>query len=199
VFIELTDHLRCPADHEEQYLVLVPEVMAGRDVRRGSLNCPVCHRQFPVEDGVARFGRAPAVASGGSPRLDAEAIAALAGLGGPGGYLVLVGGVARAAARLTDTIPGVAPVLVNPPADITDVPFGSRIFAPRLPLKTGSMRAVVLGPMFAEDEGWIAEAARVTLVGNRVVGEGAPPAVSGLELSATADGVWVAVRTRDAG
>lgn len=198
MFIELTDHLRCPADHEEQYLILVPEAMDGRDVRRGSLNCPVCHRQFPVEDGVARFGRAPAT-PGGPARLDADAIAALAGLGGPGGYLVLVGGVARAAARLADIIPGVAPVLVNPPDDVADVRFGTHIAAPRLPLKSGSMRAVVLGPMFGDDEGWIAEAARVTLVGNRVVAEGAPPEVSGLELSATADGVWVAVRKRDTG
>jgi uncharacterized protein YbaR (Trm112 family) len=196
VFIELTDHLRCPADHEEQYLILVPEEMDGRDVRRGSLNCPVCHRQFPIEDGVARFGRAPGL-SGGASHLDAEAIAALAGLGGPGGYLVMVGGVAREAARLADAIPGVAPVLVNPPEEAVEVPFGSRIIAPRIPLKSGSMRAVVLGPGAGSDNAWIAEAARVTLVGNRVVGEGAPPAVDGLELSATADGVWVAVRKRD--
>ena len=27
MFIELTDHLRCPEDHEEAYLVLLPEIL----------------------------------------------------------------------------------------------------------------------------------------------------------------------------
>ena len=42
MFIELTDHLRCPADHEEAFLVLLPDQMDGRAVRGGALGCPVC-------------------------------------------------------------------------------------------------------------------------------------------------------------
>ena len=80
MFIELTDHLRCPADHDEQFLVLIPELMDGRDVRQGSLGCPVCHRSFPIRDGVATFGRSPATDIL-STRLTADAQAALAGLG----------------------------------------------------------------------------------------------------------------------
>jgi hypothetical protein len=41
MFIELTDHLRCPADHAESYLVLLPEEMRERSVRTGRLGCPV--------------------------------------------------------------------------------------------------------------------------------------------------------------
>ena len=37
MFIELTDHLRCPADHAESYLVLLPDRMDGRSVREGRL------------------------------------------------------------------------------------------------------------------------------------------------------------------
>ena len=40
MFIELTDHLRCPADHEESYLVLLPDRMEGRSVRERAAGLP---------------------------------------------------------------------------------------------------------------------------------------------------------------
>ena len=52
MFIELTDHLRCPAEHEESYLVLLPERMEDRSVREGRLGCPLCGRTYAVVDGV---------------------------------------------------------------------------------------------------------------------------------------------------
>jgi uncharacterized protein YbaR (Trm112 family) len=195
VFIELTDHLRCPAGHDEQFLVLIPEVMGGRDVRRGSLGCPVCHRSFPIREGVATFGHAPDT-DAAPTRLTSDAQAALAGLGGPGGYAVLVGGAGARADLMAEAWPGIGLVLVNPPPDSPDAAFASRLIAPALPLKTGSMRTAILGPGFGNDPAWIREAARVVLVGNRVVGEGDPPTIDGLDLAANADGVWVAVRTR---
>ncbi len=182
MFIELTDHLRCPASHEEQYLVLMPDEMEGRSVRRGSLGCPVCHRSFPIEEGIATFGRAPGIAPTPT-RLDPDAQAALAGLGGPGGYLVLVGGAARHADQIAGHLPGIALV-------------GSLLVAPSLPLKTSSMRAAILGPGFGSDPAWVEEAARVVLPGNRVVGEGEAPDHADLELAASADGCWVATRVR---
>ncbi|HET9603157.1 MAG TPA: Trm112 family protein [Gemmatimonadales bacterium] len=195
MFIELTDHLRCPAEHVEQFLVLVPGLMDGRDVRQGSLGCPVCHRSYPIKDGIATFGRAPD--TGGRPtRLTPDAQAALAGLGGPGGYAVLVGGAGARADVVAQELPGIGLVLVNPPDSAPDPAFASRLIAPSLPLKTGSMRTAILGPGFGDDPAWIREAARVVLVGNRVVGEGEPPAEAGLELAANADGVWVAVKGR---
>lgn len=195
MFIELTDHLRCPASHEEQYLVLMPDEMEGRSVLSGSLGCPVCHRSFPIEQGIATFGRAPGIAPTPT-RLDPDAQAALAGLGGPGGYLVLVGGAARHADQIAGQLPGIALVLVNPPADTPPVMLGSLLVAPRLPLKTGSMRAAILGPGFGSDPAWVEEAARVVLPGNRVVGEGEAPDHADLELAASADGCWVATRVR---
>ncbi len=58
MFIELTDHLRCPADHDESFLVLLPERMEGRSVRAGRLGCPVCGRTFELVDGVLDLGGA---------------------------------------------------------------------------------------------------------------------------------------------
>jgi uncharacterized protein YbaR (Trm112 family) len=195
VFIELTDHLRCPADHDEQFLVLVPEVMDGRDVRQGSLGCPVCHRSYPIRDGIATFGHAPGEVAAPT-RLSPDAQAALAGLGGPGGYAVLVGGAAARADLLAQALPGIGLVLVNPPGNGPDPAFASRLIAPSLPLKTGSMRTAILGPGYGSDPAWVHEAARVVLVGNRVVGEGEAPSVGELELAADAEGCWVAVRGR---
>ena len=78
MFIEVTDLLRCPAEHDEAYLVLLPEVMEGREVTAGRLGCPVCHAEYPVREGVAELGPPPAVEAG-APRLDGGGVAALLG------------------------------------------------------------------------------------------------------------------------
>jgi len=44
MYIELTDHLRCPENHEERFLVLLPDRVEDRSVRTGQLGCPVCGR-----------------------------------------------------------------------------------------------------------------------------------------------------------
>jgi hypothetical protein len=81
MFIELTDHLRCPADHEEAYLVLLPDVVEKRDVRSGKLGCPVCNWETTFADGVVDFGAAvPRL----PPRFPSKRPAFL-GLSGPGG------------------------------------------------------------------------------------------------------------------
>ena len=55
MFIELTDHLRCPRDHPEAYLVLLPDEVSGRGVRSGQLGCPICGATFRVAEGVAEL------------------------------------------------------------------------------------------------------------------------------------------------
>ncbi len=96
MFIELTDHLRCPAPHEEAFLVLVPYEMDGRMVVRGVLGCPICQREFRITHGVAVFelnGRTGEAAPGlRFDRSPPTHIVAFLGLEGPGGYLGLFGG-----------------------------------------------------------------------------------------------------------
>jgi uncharacterized protein YbaR (Trm112 family) len=204
MFIELTDHLRCPADHEEQYLVLLPGAMEGRDVRAGELGCPVCGRTYRIVDGVLEMrddgaGRPPEPvgADVATTQLTPEAISALVGLSGPGGYVVLVGVPGRGWRDVLELNPGVAPVVVNAPTEVAVEYPASVVRAARLPLKTRTMRGVVLGPGYAADPFWREEAARVVLPGLRVVGEGPEAAVGeGLELLASAGGCWVAARGR---
>ena len=190
MFIELTDHLRCPEDHPEAYLVLLPDALEGRSVRSGTLGCPICDRRFLLQEGVLDTGGAPPLPSPAPTKLAPEALAPLLGLGGPGGYLVLVGQPAAAWRDLGREVPGVGLVAVNPPAGVVDEEGVSVLRGGSLALKSRSMRAVALGAPFGGDPRWIAEAARVVLPGLRVVGEGDVPA-AGIELLASAGGVWV--------
>lgn len=195
MFIELTDHLRCPEDHEERYLVLLPDRMEERSVREGRLGCPVCGRTYTLNDGALDLGGEGAVGDPTSA-LTPDAIAALAGVNGPGGYLVLVGAPGRLWRELAELVPRVGLVAVNPGGGTSDEQGVSVIRGPRLPLKSRSMRGVVLGRPYGGDPAWIAEAARVVLPGLRVVGEGDTPSAGVIELMAAADGVWVGTPRR---
>jgi hypothetical protein len=196
MFIELTDHLRCPADHDESFLVLLPDRIEGRSVIAGQLGCPVCGRTFELSNGVLDTGDSPETTSATAGELDAEALNALVGLNGPGGYLALVGDVARHWSAVAELNPGVALVAVNPAPAITDAPGISVLSGGRIPLKSRSMRGVVLGRNYADDRHWIGEGARVVLPGLRIVGEGADPPADLIDLMASAGGVWVGTRPR---
>jgi hypothetical protein len=197
MFIELTDHLRCPADHDEAFLVLLPDRVEGRSVRTGTLGCPICDRRFALEDGVLDTGDAAPPGTGADPgKLTPEALAPLAGLSGPGGYLVLAGPPAGLWRDVAELVPGVALVAVNPPPEVADEAGISVLRGGRLALKTSSMRGVVLGPPYGGDPAWVQEAARVVLPGLRVVGEGPDPDPELVDLMASAGGVWVGTRRR---
>jgi uncharacterized protein YbaR (Trm112 family) len=197
MFIELTDHLRCPADHDEAFLVLLPDRVEGRSVRTGTLGCPVCDRRFELHDGVLDTGDAPSPPAGAVPgRLTAEALVPLVGLSGPGGYLVLAGPPAALWRDVAALVPGVGLVAVNGPREVADEGGISVLRGGRLVLKTSSMRGVVLGPPYGGDDAWVQEAARVLLPGLRVVGEGPDPAPETVDLMASAGGVWVGTRRR---
>jgi uncharacterized protein YbaR (Trm112 family) len=191
MFIELTDILRCPADHEENVLVLLPDGVVDRQVQHGHLGCMECGLVYPVRDGVAEFGPAPTEAQG-SVRLTGPAMAALLGLGGPGGYVAMVGGAGQGWPAFAAAVEGVHVVAVNPPPGLPAGAGVSLVRGGRLPVKSRHLRGVVLGPGFASDPLWIAEAVRALLPGLHLVGEGPTPSAADLELLAAADGVWVA-------
>jgi uncharacterized protein YbaR (Trm112 family) len=195
MFIELTDHLRCPADHAESYLVLLPDEMRERSVRTGRLGCPVCGRTYALADGVLDLGEdGPDLPE--TTLLGAEAATALVGLGGPGGWLVLVGRPGAEWRGVVERNRGVALVAVNPPPEVVDEPGISVLRAAALPLKSHSMRGVVLGSPYGGDPAWVREAARVVLPGLRVAGEGPVPDPAVLELMAAAGGAWVGTPRR---
>ena len=191
MFIELTDILRCPEPHEEQFVVLLPDEISERSVRSGRLGCPVCQREYLIERGIADFGGAPTEPP--APiRIEPAALAAFLGLGGPGGYVGVVGGDSRFGAQLVEAIPAVHFVLINPPEGSAERPMMSLIRAGSIPIKSRSLRGVVLLGSFADEPSWRREASRVLLPGLRVAGEGGPPEGTDLEVLASAGGWWVA-------
>jgi len=195
MFIELTDLLRCPNPHDESFLVLLPDRMDGRSVRTGQLGCPVCGRTFDLMDGVFDSGGAPA-ASAENTGLSAENVSVLIGLSGPGGYLALVGPVASLWEDVARLNPGVTLVAINPPEEVKDSAGISVVRGGMIPLKSRSVRGVVLGKPYADDPAWIRDAARLVLPGLRVLGEGDQPPEDLIEVMASAGGVWVGTGKR---
>jgi uncharacterized protein YbaR (Trm112 family) len=192
MFIELTDILRCPADHEEHVLVLLPDGVADRQVESGQLGCMECGRIYPIRGGVADFGPGPAATA--VTRLDASALAVFLGLAGAGGYVGLVGEPVAFWEALAEQVGAVHLVGVNAPEGTSGGPGLSLVRGGAIPVRSRQLRGVVLGPGTAGDPHWVREAARVTLPGLRVVGEGPTPSAPDLELLAGAEGVWVARR-----
>jgi uncharacterized protein YbaR (Trm112 family) len=196
MFIELTDHLRCVAEHDESFLVLIPDRMDGRRVMRGILGCPVCQAEYRIDDGIADLG-GRAAEPGNSPvpgGPDAPALLAFLGLEGPGGFLGLVGDAARFGEALGAGLPGVHLVAVNPPEVMRPASNVSVLQAPRMPLKARSLRGVVLGTPEGSEAAWQQDAVRAVLPGLRATGVGVVPAIDGFELLGAADGWWVGVR-----
>src|SRR3954452_17758381 len=139
MFIELTDLLRCPNQHDESFLVLLPDQMEGRSVRTGQLGCPVCGRTFELVDGVFDAGGAPADLRENTA-LSAENVSVLIGLSGPGGYVALVGPVASLWEEVAALNPGVALVAINPPKDVPDSAELSVVRGGMIPLKSRALR-----------------------------------------------------------
>ncbi len=188
MFIELTDHLRCPADHAEAYLVLLPGRVEERDVIAGHLGCPVCGWSTELSHGEVNVG-------GGTPAtgrtaLTGEAVQAFLGLAGPGGYVALVGAATTVIGEAAGLLQGTRLVAVNPPAD-ADTTGASVLRGGLIPLKSSSVRGTVLGADVAGNPHWVREAVRVTLPGLRIVGEGTVPDLPELEILASGGGAWV--------
>lgn len=147
MFIELVDLLRCPEPHDETWLVASSERMDGRDIVQGVLGCPICRAEYPIEDGVVRFGGSATGAV--EPRvsnLDPEALAAFLGLTDSSGVAVIVGELGHQARALHE-LTGVQLLLANPPREIEMGGGLSGLTLPAsgvLPLAANSVRGVAL-------------------------------------------------------
>ena len=196
MFIELTEALRCPREHEESYVVCIPVLMDGRRVVRGVLGCPVCQAEYLITDGVVRFDAAPPELSAEAPAssLTAEAVQAFIDLRGPGGYVLLVGSAGRLGSALADALERVHVVGVNPPADAAPTAgFSILRSAEGLPIKRRSMRAVVVGHDAAKSA-WLDAALDTVLPGLRAVIEDESVHPAGFEELARGAGVVVGER-----
>lgn len=195
MFIELAEFLRCPADHEEQSCcVIVPDQVIDREVYSGLIGCPVCKREYAIVDGVALFDEeSPGAGESKSAELPVpapDALQALLGLAGPGGYVVLLGSAARVAQPLAALLDGVHLITVNPPGQERS-PTTSALRSPvRIPLRDSMARGVVVGGEHATPH-WLRESNRVLLNGLRLVVLTEDVSVDGVGELAVGDGMWV--------
>lgn len=199
--IELTEMLRCPEDHREEFLVLSTSEMNGRMVNLGVVGCPVCHRAFEIIDGIVDFtevitGERQLRAVRRTPvqpttPVDAQSLQALLDLGGPGGYVVLLGSATRLAEGLAGVMGGIHFVGINAPPDVEELPILSLLQTDRvIPLRQAMARGVVVGAELAGTL-WVGEGVKVLLRGRRLVIEDELAAPAGLEKLASGQGVWV--------
>ncbi|MSR06589.1 MAG: hypothetical protein EXR93_05930 [Gemmatimonadetes bacterium] len=199
MFIELTDLLRCAGDHADGHLVVATGEMRNRRITRGMIGCPVCNAEYWVEKGVARFGATDRTemtddADRTAAAPDAAAIHAFLGLGGPGGYVALVGTATRAAHALGQLLGDVHLVGINAPDGVFPDTMFSLLESPGfIPLRTASVRGVVVGGERANEK-WLSEAARVVLPGQRIVVLSDKGEAPGIERMASGPGVWVGVK-----
>ncbi len=148
MFIELVDVLRCPNRHAETWLVLAAEQIEGRDIMSGTLGCPICKAEFPIVDGLARFGDAARSGVQGELPNENEALrlAALLDLTDSRGYAILIGDTGRHAPLLR-AMTDVQLMLVDPPLAVA-MGFGlsglTTHASGALPLAPASARAAAL-------------------------------------------------------
>ncbi|MBB4639651.1 Trm112 family protein [Longimicrobium terrae] len=183
MFILLTDVLTCPRCGPEFGLILLADQMGERRVVQGRLGCPNCREAYAIRDGVVHAVPAsdPAprvtVEDGGSSEGDAEApvrLAALMGLSGVTGLVLIDGPGGRHGAAVAALVPGVEVVAVDGAAPAGGMENGvSRVVSgPRFPFRDDKMRGAALTG--GADDERLREALRVLVPGARLVVDPAP-------------------------
>jgi|SRR5438552_10206912 len=199
--IELTEMLRCPEPHRDEFLVLSTGEMSGRMVRTGIVGCPVCQKEYEIVDGVVYFGRREMrderrVTTAHPSSLishlsDPQTLQALLDLSGPGGYVVLLGSACRYAVGLAALMGGIHFIGVNAPEGVEELPVLSLLAcATKIALRDTMARGVVVGNG-SSGAPWLAEARRVLLPGRRLVVENETARPDGVTQLATGQGLFV--------
>ena len=196
MFVEIVDALRCPRPHEESWLVLAARRTEDRHVLEGTLGCPVCRAEYPIHDGIADFTAAAPPDRAPAPAVvdlaPAEHLAAMLDLGDSRGFAVLIGAWGARADQLLELIDAPPLLLVEPPAHVTMGHGLSGIRAgATLPVATGAARGVATD---SADPARVAEAARVTRVGGRIVAPADSPVPHDVRELARDAAVWVGER-----
>lgn len=192
MFVELIEHLRCPAQHEPTALVVAATRAENRHILDGILGCPQCGAEYRVRDGITRLGDAPPVAAV-APAMDvAMRLAAFLELTDPRGFAVLSGAWcahAEPLSRLVET----PLVLVNPPEGaVLDGASAVLATGGPVPIAEGAARALALDTNAVR-----ADTVAVVRTGGRVVAPANVPTPPSLREIARDGQDWVAERVGD--
>lgn len=204
MFIELVDALRCPAPHEESWLVASADRMEARHIVTGTLGCPVCHAQYPIANGVVDMRRDRAPADRVPRETHAHActpddehalrLAAFLELTDASGFALLLGRWAGYAPALRAQVETPL-VAIDPDPAISGEPGISVVLTDgEIPVASGSARAVAI------DAGSVkraAAAASVARAKGRIVAPLAVAVPAGVRELARDETLWVGEREPD--
>jgi uncharacterized protein YbaR (Trm112 family) len=173
MYILLTDALTCPRCGPGFGLLVQADRLEERRVVEGRLACANCRETYPVRGGVAQLSPGPATEADvpADPSADdPEAplkLAALMGLAGARGLVMVEGPGARHAAALATLVPEVEVVVVDGPTEPM-APGVSRVRAgAALPFRDGTMRGAALTS--GAGDARLREALRVLAPGARLL------------------------------
>lgn len=197
--ILLTDVLTCPRCGPEFGLILLADRLEERRVVQGSLGCSNCREMYPIEGGTVDLRvveGAQAHAAEHDPD-GAVRLAALLGLAGAGGTVLVSGPGAELAPAIASLVPGLQVVAFTAhPVAEDGAPGVSRVAGgPALPVRGGMLRGVALT---GGAETPLGEAVRVLAPGTRLVLDPAPEGAAeelrgrGAEVLLEQEGVVVA-------
>lgn len=192
MFVELLEHFRCPAPHEQSLLVVAATRSEQRHILDGVLGCPTCGAEYPIAGGVARFDRGERPDAEPASVATAMRLAAFLELTDARGFAVLCGrwaAHARPLAELAET----PLLLVNPPRG-ADVSRAAAVIetGSALPLAPGAARAIALDPRLRLSG---ENAVRCVRQGGRVLAPAAMELAAGLAEIARDALDWVAEKT----
>ena len=176
--IEFVDLLRCPAVHEDNWLVAAVTRMEGRIVVEAKLGCPVCGASYFVRDGVALFDEnfpsddGPHLGETGDEPDTPMKLAAFLDLTRPSALALLAGvwaaasaGVAELAGARIFSLNAVHPTTAR--ENVAEIRVSGRV-----PVADRSMDAVALDAKYSVPE-MISEATRLLRPRGRLLAAGA--------------------------
>jgi hypothetical protein len=149
--------------------------MEEQRVLEGRLGCSNCRESYPIVEGFCDLRPPPreSLPAAGNPDAgpdgeESTRLAALLGLAGGGGSILLLGSTVRYAVPLAGMVEGIEVVAASPElAGNPETGGVSRMaVAGALPFCSGAMRGVALT---GREEGLLEEAARVTAPAGRIV------------------------------
>lgn len=186
MLIVLTDVLTCPRCGPEFGLVVLADRLEERRVSEGRLGCANCREMYEIRGGLADLryppGTQPVPAAsvgtaseGADVDADALRLAAMIGVTGGPGVVLVAGDRASLAGEIVALVPEIGAVAVGAATvGMADRPGTSRVLSTeRLPLRGRSMRGVALTG--AVGDTLLEEGIRVLAPGGRIVLDPAPP------------------------
>jgi hypothetical protein len=189
----LAERLICPEEHVPTPLVVRADVVNAGRLARGLLGCAACGREWPVTEGVARFGSRAADAGTLNQPSNAATIAALLGLTEPGAVVIFDGANEELIAALAAEF-GARVVALDAatPSAASVVLEG----AARMPLAANIAAGAVL-LRSTRDDAFADSVVRAIAPRGRVIGRDDRPVMRGLRELARGDGLRVAERVAE--